>query len=144
MKEFKTIIHAVYECKYHIVWCPKYRFRILQGDVGRYMRGVIKELCAWKQIEIISGNVQYDHIHMVISFPPKYSVAEVMGYVKGKSAIRIFERCPDLKKRYWGRYFWAKGYCVSTVGLDEEAIKAYVKNQQQIEQKMEQMTLWHK
>ena len=113
---------------------------IEKGDVGRYERSN-KGTVAWKQIEIISGNVQYDHIHMVISFPPKYSVAEVMGYVKGKSAIRIFARYPDLKKRYWGRDFWTKGYCVSTVGLDEEAIKAYVKNQQQIEQKMEQMTL---
>jgi putative transposase len=83
-------------------------------------------LCEWKQIEILAGNVQIDHIHLVISFPPKYSVAEVIGFLKGKSAIKLFDRHVDLKKRYWGRHFWAKGYCVSTVGLNEEQIKKYV------------------
>ncbi len=126
MKQFKKLSHAVWDCKYHVVWCPKYRFRILKGDVAKSLRTIIRQLCEWKKIEILAGNVQVDHVHLVISFPPKHSASEVIGFLKGKSAIKIFDRHLDLKKRYWGRHFWAKGYCVSTVGLDEEKIKEYV------------------
>ena len=126
MKQFKKLSHVVWDCKYHVVWCPKYRFRILKGDVAKSVRAIIRQLCEWKKIEILAGNVQLDHVHLVISFPPKYSASEVVGFLKGKSEIRIFDRHIDLKKRYWGRHFWAKGYCVSTVGLDEEKIKQYV------------------
>ena len=126
MNRFKKLAHVVWDCKYHIVWCPKYRFRILKGDIAKSVREIIRQLCEWRQIEILAGNVQTDHVHLVISFPPKYSVAEVTGFLKGKSAIKVFDRHLDLKKRYWGRHFWAKGYCVSTVGLDEEQIKKCV------------------
>ena len=126
MSRLQKLAHTVWECKYHVVWCPKYRFRIQNGEVGKSLRAIIRQLCEWKQIEILAGNVQTDHIHLVISFPPKYSVAEVIGFLKGKSAIKLFDRHVDLKKRYWGRHFWAKGYCVSTVGLNEEQIKKYV------------------
>ena len=126
MGRFKKLAHVVWDCKYHLVWCPKYRFRILKGDIAKSVRGIIRQLCEWRKIEILAGNVQTDHVHMVISFPPKYSVVEVIGFLKGKSAIKVFDRHLDLKKRYWGRHFWAKGYCVSTVGLDEEQIKKYV------------------
>ena len=126
MRRLQKLAHTVWECKYHVVWCPKYRFRILNGELGKSLRAIIRQLCEWKQIEILAGNVQIDHIHLVISFPPKYSVAEVIGFLKGKSAIKLFDRHMDLKKRYWGRHFWAKGYCVSTVGLNEEQIKKYV------------------
>ena len=126
MKQFKKLSHAIWDCKYHVVWCPKYRFRILKGEVARSVRAIIRQLCEWKNIEILAGNVQVDHVHLVLSFPPKYSASEVVGFLKGKSAIKIFDRHLDLKKRYWGRHFWAKGYCVSTVGLDEEKIKQYV------------------
>ena len=126
MSRLQKLAHTVWECKYHVVWCPKYRFRILNGEIGKSLRANIRQLCEWKQIEILAGNVQIDHIHLVISFPPKYSVAEVIGFLKGKSAIKLFDRHVDLKKRYWGRHFWAKGYCVSTVGLNEEQIKKYV------------------
>jgi putative transposase len=126
MKQFKKLSHAVWDCKYHVVWCPKYRFRILNGDMAKSIRAIIRQLGEWKKIEILAGNVQADHVHLVISFPPKYSASEVIGFLKGKSAIKIFDRHLDLKKRYWGRHFWAKGYCVSTVGLDEEKIKKYV------------------
>ncbi len=126
MNRFKKLAHVVWDCKYHVVWCPKYRFRILKGDIAKSIREIIRQLCEWRKIEILAGNVQRDHVHMVISFPPKYSVAEVIGFLKGKSAIKVFDRHLDLKKRYWGRHFWAKGYCVSTVGLDEEQIKKYV------------------
>ena len=126
MSRFKKLAHVVWDCKYHVVWCPKYRFRILKGDITKSIREIIRQLCEWRKIEMLTGNVQTDHVHMVISFPPKYSVAEVIGFLKGKSAIKVFDRHLDLKKRYWGRHFWAKGYCVSTVGLDEEQIKKYV------------------
>ncbi len=142
MKDFRRLAHAIWECKYHVVWCPKYRFRILKGAVAESVREIIRELCRWRGIEIVAGNVQADHIHLVIAIPPKYSVADVIGFLKGKSAIKIFDKHIDLKKRYWGRHFWAKGYCVSTVGLDEERIKKYVEWQLKDDQTMDQLKLW--
>ena len=140
MSRFWRLAHAVWECKYHVVWCPKYRFRILTGEVEKSLRAIIRQLCEWKQIEIVAGNVQIDHVHLVLSFPPKYSIAEVIGFLKGKSAIKIFDRHLALKKRYWGRHFWAKGYCVSTVGLNEEQIKQYVIWQMNRDKNTEQPT----
>ena len=127
MGEFNKLSHAVWECKYHLVWCPKYRYKILKGDIGKSVRESIRQLCEWRKLEILAGNVQLDHIHLVLSIPPKYSVSEVVGFLKGKSAIKMFDLNPQLKKRYWGRHFWAKGYCVSSVGLNEEQIKKYVR-----------------
>lgn len=142
MGDFKRSTHAVWECKYHMVWCTKYRFRILKEEVGRSVRDIIRQLCEWKRVEILEGNVQIDHIHLIVFFPPKYSIAEVVGFLKGKSAIKIFDRHIGLKKRYWGRHFWAKGYCVSTVGLDEEQIRKYVRWQLKRDQVMDQLKLW--
>lgn len=142
MSDFKRLAHAIWQCKYHIVWCPKYRFQILQGKVGESAREIIWQLCDWKKIEVIEGNIQVDHVHIILSIPPKYSVAEVLGFIKGKSAVKIFDRHLELKKRYWGRHFWAKGYCVSTVGLDEEKIRKYVKWQLEKDKRMEQQQLW--
>ena len=142
MGDFKKLAHAVWQCKYHLVWCPKYRYRILKGEVGESVRDVIRQLCSWRKAEILAGNVQADHIHLVVAIPPKYSVAEFVGFVKGKSAIKILDQYPSLKRRYWGRHFWAKGYCVSTVGLDEEQITKYVRWQQNHDRKRDQQTLW--
>ncbi len=142
MNDFKKLAHAVWNCKYHVVWCPKYRFRILSGEVGRSLRDIIRQLCEWKKIEILEGNVQVDHVHLVLSVPPKYSIAETVGFLKGKSAIKIFDMHLELKKRYWGRHFWAKGYCVSTIGLDEAQIRNYVRNQLHKDKAMEQRKLW--
>jgi putative transposase len=144
IKDFKRLAHAVWQCKYHIVWCPKYRFRILKGEVGESVRDIIKQLCEWKKVEILEGNVQIDHIHLVLSFPPKYSISEVVGFLKGKSAIKMFDMHNELKKRYWGRHFWTKGYCVSTVGLDEEQIRKYVRWQLKKDKTMDQLKLWKK
>ncbi len=144
MKYFKRLAHAVWQCKYHIVWCPKYRFRILKGEVGKSVRDIIKQLCEWKNVEILEGNVQADHIHLVLSFPPKYAISEVVGFLKGKSAIKMFDMHIELKKRYWGRHFWAKRYCVSTVGLDEEQIRKYVRWQLKKDKTMDQLELWKK
>ncbi len=127
MSEYKKLAHALWQCKYHIVWCPKYRFKILKGKEADSVKEIIWQLCEWKKLEILEGNVQEDHIHLVLSTPPKYLISEVVGFLKGKSAIKIFDRHLELKKRYWGRHFWAKGYCVCTVDLDEEKIRKYVK-----------------
>lgn len=142
MSRFQKLAHSAWECKYHIVWCPKYRFKILKGEIGRSLRDTIRQLCEWKQIKILEGNIQVDHIHLVLSIPPKYSVSDTVGFLKGKSAIKMFDMHHELKKRYWGRHFWAKGYCVSTVGLDEAVIRRYVKHQQQKDRKIEQQKLW--
>jgi putative transposase len=142
MGDFKKLAHAVWQCKYHLVWCPKYRYRVMKGDVGRSVRDIIRQLCAWKKVEILAGNVQIDHIHLVVAIPPKYSVSKFVGFVKGKSAIKILDQYPTLKRRYWGRHFWAKGYCVSTVGLDEEQITKYVRWQQNHDRRRDQQSLW--
>jgi putative transposase len=111
----------------------------LKGEIGKSTRETIRELCKWRDLEIIEGNVQIDHVHLVIWIPPKYLVSEVVGFLKGKSAIKIFDRHPELKKRYWGRHFWARGYCVSTVGLNEEQIKKYVRWQLKKDKDMDQL-----
>lgn len=142
VKQFKRLAHAVWQCKYHVVWCPKYRYRILRGELGKTVRDIIRQLCEWKKIEILEGNIQIDHIHLVLEIPPKYSISEAVGFLKGKSAIKLFDFHFELKRRYWGRHFWAKGYCVSTVGLDEAQIRNYVRYQLHMDKQAEQVKLW--
>ena len=144
MSTFRKLAHGVLECKYHVVWCPKYRFRILVGEVGKSVSGLMRQLCEWKKVGVLEGNVQADHIHLVLEIPPKYAVSEVVGFLKGKSAIKVFDLHPALKRRYWGRHFWARGYCVSTVGLDEDQIRQYVKWQLNKDQRQDQLKLWNK
>ena len=142
MSELQKLAHAVWQCKYHVIWCPKYRYRILRGALQRSVGDLLQQLCEWKNLEILEMNVQEDHVHLLLSIPPKFSVSEVVGFLKGKSAIKIFDKHLELKKRYWGRHFWAKGYCVSTVGLDENRIRQYVKWQKERDRKAEQLKLW--
>ena len=106
------------------------------------MKEIIRQLCEWKKLELLEMNIQEDHVHLVLSRPPKFSVSEVVGFLKGKCAIKIFDKHLELKRRYLGRHFWAKGYCVSTVSLDKEKIRKYVRWQQAKDQRMEQMKLW--
>ncbi len=134
MSKYKKLSHVIYYHVYHLVWTPKYRFRVLQGNVKESVEQKLRTLCEWKGLEIIEMNVQPDHVHMVLSVPPKRSISEVMGILKGKTAIMIFKQFPGLKKKpYWGNHFWARGYCSSTVGLDEEMIRKYVKHQEKQE-----------
>jgi len=142
MNNFYKLAHAVWQCKYHIVWCRKYRFRILKGEIGQSVRDIIRQLCEWKKITILEGNVQVDHINLVVEIQPKYSVSEAVGFLKGKSAIKVFDQHHELKKRYWGRHFWAKGYFISTVGLDNGQIRRYVRHQMHKDKKTEQVKLW--
>jgi len=141
-KRFRKLSHSIYECKYHIIFCPKYRYRIFKDEVGRYTENLLRRLSEQKELEVLELNVQEDHVHMVLIIPPKYSVSEVMGTLKGKVAIRLFERYKHLGKRYWGRHLWSRGYCVSTIGLDEEQIRKYVKWQEVKEKRLETGSLF--
>ena len=142
MSDLRKLAHAVWQCKYHIIRCPKYRFKIMKGALRQSVDEILRQLCKWKKLELLEMNVQEDHVHMVVSIPPKFSVSEVVGFLKGKCAIKVFDKHLELKKRYWGRHFWAKGYCVSTVGLDEEKVRQYVTWQQKKDERLEQLKLW--
>ena len=134
MTQFKRLSHTIYECKYHIVFCPKYRYRIFGDEKGEYVRQQVQQLCRQKDgVEVVELNVRPDHVHLVISLPPKKAVSEFMGYLRGKIALRLFQQYESLGRRYWGRHLWARGYCVSTVGLDEEKVRKYVQRQEQQE-----------
>ena len=132
MHDWKTLSHVKWECKYHVVIIPKYRRKILYGKLRQRIGPILRDLCQQKGVELIEGHCMLDHIHMCISVPPKFSVAFVIGFLKGKSAIRIHR---DLLKegRTYGLHFWSVGYCVSTVGLDEAHIRQYIKDQDQLE-----------
>ena len=120
---FKKLSHTLYECKYHIVFCPKYRHRILKGEVADYCRREYFNLMRQKdQVEVLELNIQADHVHTVVSIPPKYSVSSIMGFLKGRLSLSLFRRYERLGKRFWGRHLWARGYCASTIGLNEEQI----------------------
>ena len=137
-RQFKRLAHSIYECKYHVVFCPKYRYRILRDEVAEYTQQQIYRLCQQKDgVEVLELNVQLDHVHMIVSIAPKYAVSSVMGYVKGKLAIRLFARYEKLGRRYWGRHLWSRGYCVSTIGLDEDKIRKYVNWQEKRERQHE-------
>ena len=135
---FTKLSHTIYECKYHIVFCPKYRHRIFKGNIAEYTRQLIYKLCDQKDlVEILELNICEDHIHLVISIPPKYSISGVMGYLKGSISIRMFRKYEYLGKRYWGRHLWSRGYCVTTVGLDEDKICKYVRWQEKKDKEIE-------
>ncbi len=134
MPKWKKQAHVVYQCSYHVVWCPKYRFRILDGTVGKYVEGRIRAICEWKDCGIEELKVMTDHVHLVVNVPPKISISELMGFLKGKTAIGIFKNFKHLRRKpYWGNHFWSRGYCVTTVGLDEEKIRRYVRYQEEAE-----------
>ena len=138
MAKWKKQAHVVYQCLYHLVWCPKYRFRILKGAVAKNVKHMLELLCEWKKVEIIEIAVMEDHVHMIVVIPPRMAVSELMGILKGKTAIKLFKIFPGLKERpYWGNRFWSRGYCVSTVGMDEQKIRRYVRYQEDKERREE-------
>ncbi|MEQ8197805.1 MAG: IS200/IS605 family transposase [Clostridiaceae bacterium] len=127
----QSLAHSKWNCKYHIVFAPKYRRQIIYGKIKADIGQILRKLCEHKGVEIIEANACLDHIHMLISIPPKLSVAQFMGYLKGKSSLMIFDRHANLKYKYGNRQFWCKGYYVDTVGRNKKAIQAYIKNQLQ-------------
>ena len=139
--KYKKLSHVVYKCDYHIVWTPKYRFRVLFGEVKVLVENDIRVLCEWKGVDVIELNVRIDHVHIVCSIPPKVSVSELLGTLKGKLAIKVFKTYPKLKQKpYWGNHFWSRGYFVTTVGVDEDIIRRYVKYQEGEDKKEETQT----
>ena len=131
MHEWKSLSHVRWDCKYHIVIVPKYRQRVLYGKTKQRIGEILRDLCRHRGIKILEGHAMSDHVHMCLSIPPKYSIASTIGYIKGKSAVRIHRAMGN--KRVTGLHFWSTGYCVSTVGLDEETIKEYIRNQEKFE-----------
>lgn len=131
MSRFKKTSHVIWHCQYHIVWVPKYRFRVLTGPVAQEVYNCIQLFCGQLGSEVIELNVQPDHVHLLVMNPPKVSLSTLMGTIKGRTAIRVFKKFPYLKQRpYWGNHFWAQGYCVDTVGLDSDMIRKYVQYQE--------------
>jgi len=126
----KSLAHTRWNCKYHIVFTPKFRRKIIYGQLKREIGEILRELCKWKNVEIHEATAMVDHIHMYVSIPPKMSVSGFMGFLKGKSTLLIFERYAHLKYKFGNRVFWSKGYYVDTVGRNEKAIANYVKNQE--------------
>ncbi len=124
------LAHTKWMCKYHIVFTPKYRRKVIYNQLKEDIRDILKQLCAYKGVEIIEGHLMPDHIHMLVSIPPKMSVSSFMGYLKGKSALMIFDRHANLKYKYGNRHFWSEGYYVSTVGLNEATIRKYIQDQE--------------
>ena len=130
MKDNNSLSHTTWNCKYHIVFAPKYRRQVIYGKIKRDIGKILRMLCERKGIEIIEAECCPDHIHMLVKIPPKYSFSDVVGYLKGKSSLMIFDRCANLKYKYGNRHFWAEGYYVSTVGLNEATIKKYIQDQE--------------
>ena len=138
MSRFRKLSHAIWHCQYHIVWTPKYRYRILKGEVAQEVSDCVRLFSRQSQCEVVELNIQQDHVHSIVMIPPKLSVSDYMGIVKGRTAIRVFNKFRSLKEKpYWGNSFWPRGYCVDTVGLDEEKIRLYVKYQEEKERQFE-------
>jgi putative transposase len=131
--QYQSLSHSKWECNYHVVFIPKYRKKVLYGKIRAFLKKVLHELARQKGCEIIGGHLVQDHVHLVISIPPKYSISEIIGYLKGKSAIAIAREFGGRKRNFNGETFWARGYAVSTVGYELEKINAYVANQEQLD-----------
>ena len=139
--DINSLAHTKWECKYHIVFAPKYRRQVIYGKVKADIGQMLRKLCEYKGIEIIEAEACKDHIHMLVSVPPKYSIAQVMGYLKGKSSLMIFEKYANLKYKYGNRHFWCRGYYVSTVGANRKAIQEYIRNQLQEDYSEDQISI---
>jgi putative transposase len=133
MKDWRSQSHVKWDCRYHVVIVPKYRRRKFYGSLRAEIGGILRQLCRQKDIELLKGNALPDHVHLLLSVPPKYSIANTVGYLKGKSAIRINRDLGRVKGSLYGRAFWSRGYCVSTVGLDEAMIREYIQHQEKQE-----------
>ena len=136
----KSLSHTKWMCKYHIVFTPKYRRKIIYNQYKESVVAILKDLCKWKGVEIVQGNARVDHVHLLLEIPPKYSVSGFMGYLKGKSAMMMFDRHANLKYKFGNRHFWSRGYYVSTVGLNEATIAKYVREQETQDQMMDKIS----
>ena len=142
MNDKKSLAHSTWECKYHIVWIPKCRKKQLYGGIAKYLGNIFHRLAGERESRIVEGHLCPDHVHMLVEIPPKYSVAQVVGYIKGKSAIAIARRFVGRQKNFAGQNFWARGYSVSTVGRNEEAVRKYIQEQEVEDQRLDQLELF--
>jgi len=142
MDEYESLSHTRWDCKYHVVFIPKRRRKALYGELRRHLGEVFKKLAAQKASRIEEGHLMPDHVHMMISIPPKYAVSQVVGYIKGKSAIHMARVYAERRRNFVGQHFWARGYFVSTVGRDEEVIREYIRHQELEDARLEQLNLW--
>ena len=140
-KKENALAHTKWMCKYHIVFTPKYRRKMIYNQYREDVREIIKQLCSYKGVEILGGNVMSDHVHILVSIPPKMSVSSCMGYLKGKSALMMFDRHANLKYKFGNRHFWSEGYYVSTVGLNEAVIKKYIQDQEKYDIAMDKLSV---
>ena len=141
MERTDSLNHTKWECKYHVVWIPKCRKKVLYGQLRRELGQVLRKLALHKESEVVEGSLKVDHVHVLMSIPPKYSVSQVVGYMKGKSAIWA-ARTTGRNRNFVGQHFWARGYYVSTVGLNEEEIREYVRSQEEADEKLDQLTMF--
>jgi REP-associated tyrosine transposase len=141
MREYQSLSHTKWDCKYHVVFIPKRRRKVIYGQLRKHLGEVFHELARYKEARIEEGHRMPDHVHMCISIPPKYAVASVVGYIKGKSAIAIARNFLNRKRNFSGENFWARGYFVSTVGLDEDMVRDYIRRQEQEDERLEQLCL---
>jgi putative transposase len=141
MKEYQSLSHTRWDCKYHVVFIPKRRKKAIFGALRRHLGEIFRELALQRESKVVEGHLMTDHVHMCLSIPPKHSVSHVVGYIKGKSAISIARQFGGRQRNFTGEVFWARGYFVSTVGLDEEMVRAYIRNQELEDERYDQMKL---
>lgn len=142
MDDIESVAHAKWECKYHVVWIPKYRRKALYGELRKHLGPVLRELARQRECVVEEGHLSLDHVHMLVSIPPKYAVAQVLGFIKGKSAIHIARTYLGRRQNFTGQHFWARGYYVSTVGRDEAAIREYIQKQEAEDQRLDQLEIF--
>ena len=142
MNNVQSLSHTAWECKYHVVWIPKYRKKKLYGKLRQHLGALIKDLAKQKESMVLEGHLMSDHVHMLISIPAKYAVSQVIGFIKGKSAIYVARTYVGQRKNFTGQNFWARGYFVSTVGMDEDAIREYIKKQEKEDQRIDQLEIF--
>ena len=142
MNDTGSLSHSLWECKYHVIWIPKYRRKAIYDQLRKYLGVTLRELALQKESRILEGHLQIDHVHMLISIPPKYAVSQVVGFMKGKSAIHIARNFIGNRKNFTGQHFWARGYYVSTVGRDEKVVGAYIKQQEQEDKRIDQLNMF--
>ena len=141
MKEYQSLAHTRWDCKYHVVFIPKMRKKKIFGVLRQHLGAIFRELANHKEVEVVEGHLMSDHVHICLSIPPKYAVSNVVGYIKGKSAITIARKYGGRARNFTGEAFWARGYFVSTVGLDEAMVRAYIRNQEAEDERYDQMKL---
>ncbi|MGD9949973.1 MAG: IS200/IS605 family transposase [Desulfobulbus sp.] len=142
MYDEQSLSHTKWDCKYHVIWIPKYRKKSIFGDLRKCLGEIFRELAWQRECTVIEGHLMPDHVHILLSIPPKYSVAQIVGFIKGKSAIQIARNFQGRKKNFEGQNFWARGYYVSTVGKDEDAVKAYIQHQEKEDKRLDQLNLF--